>query len=469
MHAFHIAEPELEFGSGRHIDIRYGLTDYGPLDFASPLAPKTIRLGLVGTAETTGGAVQWLEKCRKGIPAKPSKQPRLFPEFPSCNGETAFRCNVAPSSDLTRHLTRTALAQLESLPSKNLRVEKAVQLFIDEMVVLCENSQPHVVLCCPPLQLLEVLNNGIPSATRFNFHHLLKAKAMALRIPIQIILPATYDETKAAKQVKAGIVRPLQDEATRAWNFFCALYYKARGTPWRLIRDSSALQTCYVGISFFNSLDRSELLTSVAQVFNERGDGIVVRGSTATISKEDRQAHLDEEGSFMLLQGALARYRDVHRTLPARIVVHKSSSFAEAERVGMEHALAEAGVETYDLLHLSEADTRLFRNGVYPPMRGTVLELSDDESLLYARGSVPFFETYPGLYVPRGTHVARETSEESMRFLLGEVLALTKLNWNSTQFDGGEPVTLRASREVSKVLRFCDPGQRIEPWYGFYM
>jgi hypothetical protein len=316
---------------------------------------------------------------------------------------------------------------------------------------------------------LEVLNNGTPSATRFNFHHLLKAKAMALRIPIQIILPATYDETKAAKQVKAGIVRPLQDEATRAWNFFCALYYKARGTPWRLIRDSSALQTCYVGISFFNSLDRSQLLTSVAQVFNERGDGIVVRGSAATISKEDRQPHLDEEGSFTLLQGALARYRDVHRTLPARIVVHKSSSFAEAERVGMEHALADAGVETYDLLHLSEADTRLFRNGVYPPMRGTALELSDDESLLYARGSVPFFETYPGLYVPRGIHVARETSEESMRFLVSEVLALTKLNWNSTQFDGGEPVTLRASREVSKVLRFCDPGQRIEPWYGFYM
>ena len=28
--------------------------------------------------------------------------------------------------------------------------------------------------------------------------------------------------------------RPLQDEATRAWNFHTALYYKAGGTPWRL-------------------------------------------------------------------------------------------------------------------------------------------------------------------------------------------------------------------------------------------
>jgi hypothetical protein len=467
--AFYIDEPELEFGSGRHIDIRYGLAEYGPLDFASSLAPKIIRLGLIGTPETTSGTSQWLEKCRNGISAKTSKQPRLFPEFPSCEGQTPFRCSVAPSPDLTRHLTRAAFAHIESLPTKNERIARAVQLFVEEMNVLCENSQPHVVLCCPPIQLLELLNTGASSAIKFNFHHMLKAKAMALRIPIQIILPATYDESKAAKQVKAGIVRPLQDEATRAWNFFCALYYKARGTPWRLIRDSSALQTCYVGISFFNSLDRSLLLTSVAQVFNERGEGVVVRGSTATISKDDRQPHLDEDASFALLQGALARYKDVHRTLPARIVVHKSSSFADAERVGMEHALADAGVETYDLLHLSEGEARLFRNGVYPPMRGTVLELSDDESLLYARGSVPFFETYPGLYVPRGTHVTRELSEESMRFLVTEILSLTKLNWNSTQFDGAEPVTLRASREVSKVLRFCEPGQRIEPWYGLYM
>ena len=459
----------MEFGAGRHLDVRYGLAEYGPLDFASHSAPKMIRLGLIGTAETTSGASQWLEKCRSGIPAKTSKQPRLFPEFPSCEGQTPFRCSTATSAELTRHLTRASLAHIESLATRNERVERTVQLFIEEMNVMCENSQPHVVLCCPSIQILELLNSGTASAIKFNFHHMLKARAMALRIPIQIILPATYDESKAAKQAKAGIVRPLQDEATRAWNFFCALYYKARGTPWRLIRDSSALQTCFVGVSFFNSLDRNLLLTSVAQVFNERGEGVVVRGSTATISKDDRQPHLDEEASFALLQGALARYKDVHRTLPARIVVHKSSSFAEPERVGMEHALADAGIETYDLLHLTESDARLFRIGVYPPLRGTMLELSDDEALLYTRGSVPFFETYPGLYVPRGTHITRELSEESMHFLLTEILSLTKLNWNSTQFDGSEPVTLRASREVSKVLRFCEPGQRIEPWYGFYM
>jgi hypothetical protein len=41
--------------------------------------------------------------------------------------------------------------------------------------------------------------------------------------------------------------RPLQDEATRAWNIFSALYYKAGGTPWRLVRDHDGQQKSFVG------------------------------------------------------------------------------------------------------------------------------------------------------------------------------------------------------------------------------
>ena len=34
-------EPELEFGTGRHIDIKFGLMNYGPFDFDNSLSPKT--------------------------------------------------------------------------------------------------------------------------------------------------------------------------------------------------------------------------------------------------------------------------------------------------------------------------------------------------------------------------------------------------------------------------------------------
>jgi hypothetical protein len=80
----------------------------------------------------------------------------------------------------------------------------------------------------------------------------------------------------------------MQDEATRAWNFFCALYYKAGGIPWRLARESTDLMTCYMGISFYHDPTSETLSTSVAQVFNERGEGMVVRGGPAVLDDEDK-------------------------------------------------------------------------------------------------------------------------------------------------------------------------------------
>jgi hypothetical protein len=34
-----------------------------------------------------------------------------------------------------------------------------------------------------------------------------------------------------------------------------------------------------------------------------------------------------------------------------------------------------------------------------------------------------------------------------------DILALTKMNWNSTQFDGALPIPIRVARQVGKVLK----------------
>jgi len=70
---------------------------------------------------------------------------------------------------------------------------------------------------------------------------------------------------------------------------------------------------------------------------------------------------------------------------------------------------------------------------------------------------------------PRPLNVRVVSSEQTIRFLAHELLALTKLNWNTTQFDGGDPVSIQASRVVGQVLRFCGDEQIIAPRYGFYM
>jgi hypothetical protein len=68
--------------------------------------------------------------------------------------------------------------------------------------------------------------------SKLNFHHLLKAREIVLRTPIQIILPMTYDKGARQKQkARPTSVKELQDEATKAWNLHTALYYKAGGLP----------------------------------------------------------------------------------------------------------------------------------------------------------------------------------------------------------------------------------------------
>ena len=43
---------------------------------------------------------------------------------------------------------------------------------------------------------------------------------------------------------------------------------------------------------------------------------------------------------------------------------------------------------------------RLFRPGDAPPLRGILLTFSDQEIVLYTKGSVQFCSSYPGIYVP---------------------------------------------------------------------
>jgi hypothetical protein len=56
-----------------------------------------------------------------------------------------------------------------------------------------------------------------------------------------------------------------------------ALYYKSGGYPWRLPRREDDLATCFLGVSFFQTLDGESLWSSIAQVFNQRGVGMVIR------------------------------------------------------------------------------------------------------------------------------------------------------------------------------------------------
>ena len=86
---------------------------------------------------------------------------------------------------------------------------------------------------------------------------------------------------------------------------------------------------------------------------------------------------------------------------PARVIVLKTSQFREEEADGIFEALNEAGAELRDLVWVQESSSvKILRDGNYPVMRGTFVEL-DGKGLLYTNGSIPYYGTYPGLYDPK--------------------------------------------------------------------
>ncbi len=126
-------------------------------------------------------------------------------------------------------------------------------------------------------------------------------------------------------------------------------------------------------------------------------------------------------------------------------------------------------IDAYDFIYISSSFNRLYRSNYYPPLRGTYLELDTTTALLYTRGSVPFYEEYPGMYVPKTLMIKHERSWADLKDVAGEIIALTKMNWNNTQFDNLNPITIRASRQVGSILKYTRPQDQIEHLYKFFM
>lgn len=479
-----IDEPELEFGNSFHIDIKFGIMNYSVLDFDQEDAPRKIHLGIIGINEDIEIFEDWIEKCKEPIEGKETKKKNLFPRFPGFHKEHGFHSEIITNSNIQGRLSPQQFKEISKL-SPDEKTIKSVELFINEIEhLVSKNHKIDVVICAIPKILAEQLVVNIADEgedmeeiaegnlvkSKYDFRRLLKAEALKFRKPIQIILPSTYDKNIKKKfRVGSQIEGSLQDEATRAWNFFTALYYKAGGVPWRLIRNPQDYQTCYIGISFYRSLDEETLQTSVAQVFNERGEGIIIRGGVAKTSKEDRQIHLDVEGANNLLSNALAKYKQEHKTKPARVVIHKTSDYDQNEIDGFTTAIQNEGIEIFDLLSLSKSITRLHRDGKYPPLRGTFWELDDETKILYTKGSVELFQTYPGLYIPKTLKIKVAYQDQSSKYLAKEILALSKMNWNNTQLDNSLPITVKAARQVSEIIKYINESGYIEPNYAFYM
>ena len=474
-----LPQPHLQFGAAtKQSDPKIGLEFAGPFDLRFGAARSAcVNVGLVGTNTTLEEARRWLERCSSRIPVlgKDSELNRAFPSF-----LTAFHKNLNWSDDTSVKLSEEKLDKLAdqmTSPQRFERFQEIVNIFGEALSQLAKRdaNRPDVVLMCLPRsislkarsvdrqvsprerkiarqiekqqvtrQLLlfdmsDEIEETQEDVLKRDLRNALKARALALRLPIQIVTPSLTIDSASN-----------QDPATRAWNFSVALYYKAGGVPWRLpIGD---LETCFVGISFhhFRTTKRHVVHSSLAQAFSSEGEGFAIRGEGVPADPDQRRnTKLTEEQARLLGAMVLNEYRSRTGSSPLRFVIHKTSEFVEEEVSGFRDAFRD--IPIVSMVTLIPSAFRLLRFGSYPPNIGTVCTVNRDRTFLYTSGYMPSLNTYPGPHIPQPFEV-RCFGDYSPTEAVRDVLNLTRMNWNTADIRAKWPVTLSFARRVGGIL-----------------
>jgi hypothetical protein len=509
MRAEYLVEPDLVFGGQREEkDPRIGLRYLGPYHFSTEKepSPSQVRVGIVGSGTTITLTKQVLEKLQGALSsAQPNRW--LYPDYPGFSRQTSIKCDFVTSDNWEAVLKDSEVKNILGITDNvNRRIAAGVNLFKDKVrIISLEDNKPDVIICAMPFDIEEYC--GISERTRgakrpkftaaerdrarllaqgqtllekwgfgiererepveedidLDFHNALKGKVMEHGIPVQLLR-----ESSARGFLYYGqpSVKVTQEPATFAWNLATALYYKANGKPWRLAKLRQ--DTCYVGISFFHNLlnPNPDIQTAMAQVFTHNGEGIVLRGTDVTVDALRREPHMSERQSRELLAEALRTYQERAGRDPSRVVIHKTTLFSAHERQGFDTAI---GRHARDFVTITTRhDLRFARVGQYPVLRGTVIYLTDDRCLLYTTGYTPRIRTYPGHRVPKPLLVIHYGDSE-MKEICGEIMGLTKLNWNTTAFATYLPITLEFSQKVARVLSELQEGRLLQNHYRFYM
>ena len=491
-----LPEPRLTFGDqNTDVDPRRGLAKYKPADFCGE---RTIRLGVVGLSDDVEAGVEWLNGFSAFRPAHEKNSSR-FRKWPGLSKA------LGSSFEIERRHVRTIQkgvykAHLDSA-RKGQGFQALVDLFADRIGGLFDDDGPDcIVVCIPPelgdlrsanpaltpeekraleylrqeedsdqlalftptpeeLKEAEALHTMADDLLFRTFYRALKAKVMMLdnAVPIQVLRRNTIERSDDKGQ----------SHATRIWNIATSIYYKARGIPWR--PNDLPSNVCFIGITFHHMKKRGGHLVyaSVAQAYSTDVEPFALKGANIDHKqKRNKQPYLNKEQAMSLLSDLLKQYEDRAGVRPDRVVVHKTSEFQIEEVDGFE-AAAKDLVPKIDLVWLRSTPFRVIRKGQEEPWRGSLCSI-DDKHYVFTSGFVPWWNEYPGTHIPAPIEIG-SAKPTDMEQRAKEVLALTKMNWNSSDGIGSLPITLLFARRVGELMTEFDKDDKPNPSYRFYI
>lgn len=495
-------EPLLEFGLGRTMsDPHAGLSLFGPYDHDLPSHPQSIPFALIGTPAGIGrfrAFASALQKpiisCGYGEPGEENKDVRLWPPFPGF--DAAFHCALPSEPAWTAKLDAQRITDLAHDLDPHKRAYELVNLYLDGIRIAAERDEGYRVIICvepdeiwkycrPKSRVEEGTGAKISAKERrlrqlygdffleydpeqynmsVDFRRQLKARAMEYDIPIQLIRESTLILDDESEE------RGLTCLSDRAWNLSTAFYYKAGGKPWRLSTARDGV--CYVGLVFRQAENyaRSRTACCAAQMFLDTGDGVVFRGEFGPwYSPDTQEYHLDDKHAEELLRGVIETYHEQGGKDLKEIFLHSRSSISKEEFVGYHRACPDRAKLVGVRVAKTRDGLRLYRPGKWCVQRGTTWAINERTAYLWASGFKRDLLTYDGWEVPVPLRIDIQHGKAPIEQVAGDILGLTKLNYNACRVGDSEPVTVGFSNKVGEIL-VSNPTINVRrPSFKFYI
>lgn len=441
-----VAEPQLAFHPTREQErsphpLR-GLREFGP--YSRALVAQVfdpIRVATIAPAGRTVRLAQLLADFEREHQPR-ERQPYLLP-FPGFRRAFNLRLVHAPDP---------------------LRVELP-----GDIAVQMQRGQPHLVLADALSRSLQRLGQqrsafdlaiiylspdlepGFTGPDDFDLHDYVKATAALLGIPVQIVLDHGLD---------------YRCQASVLWHLGIALYVKAGGVPWKLAEADA--ETAYVGLGYTLRRDPDgppRHVICCSQIFDSDGTGLeFVLYETSEMFLDGSDPYLTRPEMHRVMARTLALYQRRHAGQPPRrVVVHKTTEFKDMEIDGVFDAFMSA--EDVELVHVKQSSPWRGINlrakqdvDRFPVERGTALQLSPTEAVLWTQGNAPTAVGGANFYqerrnIPHPIELVRYAGQRAFLETCRDVIALTKMDWNRDALYDRMPVTIQYAQVMARIAK----------------
>ena len=258
--------------------------------------------------------------------------------------------------------------------------------------------------------------------------------------------------------LEAGVPCQMVDTPTLAnpdWkdlNLALNIAAKCGVVPW-VLPEGIPDADFFVGLSYTQHRGKSdERLMGYANVFNRYGRWLFYSGNIQTFAYSERTARLAS-----LVEDTLKRVEDLSQT--PHIYFHYSARFSHEDRVALVKAARRVRPQgTYSFIWINSHhplrlyDERPESDGSLA--RGTYVVTAENQLLLSTTGYNPYrkilgtphpLEINTWVYRPSG----QAEMPPDLHALARQILALTKLNWSSSDALTGEPITTKYAGDIA--------------------